>query len=322
MSARIRASPARPASSPRSTTARTTRRPRATTPDARPARCGSSPGRPKDLAARRLVHRHWAEGSFGLMGRTPDHVASLITAFAAAARFRSGRGPFGDNVVAFYEGARGRLVHRLRDHAAAGRPVQAGPPPARAVPVPRDRRGARRGHRHPRGADDRDVGGHRRLALPELDRAAAAGRRGLRDLGGDAAERGGPSHLPAPAVLASPTTTVRLSAVLALRRSDSLIVLDDVLVPWEHVFVHRDIGLVSAQFHETGAHLLANYQALVRFLVKMEFASGLAIELADAHGISAIPPVQAQIGGDIAAFCSALDRSSSARSSARRSGAT
>jgi len=88
---------------------------------------------------------------------------------------------------------------------------------------------------------------------------------------------------------------------------DSLVVLRDVLVPWERVFIHRDIPLVSAQFHETGAHLLANYQALVRFLVKMEFASGLAIELADAHGISGILPVQAQLGGDIAAFCSALE---------------
>jgi 4-hydroxyphenylacetate 3-monooxygenase len=39
----------------------------------------------------------------------------------------------------------------------------------------------------------------------------------------------------------------------------------------------------------------------------MEFASGLAIQLADAHGISAIPPVQAQLGGDIAAYCAALE---------------
>ena len=107
---------------------------------------------------------------------------------------------------------------------------------------------------------------------------------------------------------ASPTTsTFDYPLTSRFDESDSLIVLDDVLIPWEHVFVHRDPGLVSAQFHETGAHLLANYQALVRFLVKMEFASGLAIELADAHGISAITPVQAQMGGEIAAFCSALD---------------
>src|SRR3954464_11414887 len=36
----------------------------------------------EDLGRRRAVHRFWAEGSYGLMGRTPDHVASVLTAFA------------------------------------------------------------------------------------------------------------------------------------------------------------------------------------------------------------------------------------------------
>ncbi|HWN92939.1 MAG TPA: 4-hydroxyphenylacetate 3-hydroxylase N-terminal domain-containing protein, partial [Verrucomicrobiae bacterium] len=34
----------------------------------------------EDLGRRRAVHRFWAEGSYGLMGRTPDHVASVLTA--------------------------------------------------------------------------------------------------------------------------------------------------------------------------------------------------------------------------------------------------
>jgi 4-hydroxyphenylacetate 3-monooxygenase len=87
---------------------------------------------------------------------------------------------------------------------------------------------------------------------------------------------------------------------------DSLVVLRDVFVPWKRVFVHRDIGLVNRQFTETGATILANYQALIRFGVKLELASGLAIQLADAHGIASIPPVQAQLGGDIAALSAAL----------------
>src|SRR5919201_3989393 len=59
-----------------------------------------------DLAARRRVHRFWAEPSYGLMGRTPDHVACVMTAFAAWRQLfdRAGR-QFGDNVVRFYEKA-------------------------------------------------------------------------------------------------------------------------------------------------------------------------------------------------------------------------
>ena len=42
-----------------------------------------TPLTPGDLLRRYRAHRYWAEGTFGLMGRTPDHVAALITAFAA-----------------------------------------------------------------------------------------------------------------------------------------------------------------------------------------------------------------------------------------------
>jgi len=60
-----------------------------------------------DLGARRRVHRFWAEPSFGLMGRTPDHVACVLTAFAAWRHLFDGGGArFGDNVVRFYARAR------------------------------------------------------------------------------------------------------------------------------------------------------------------------------------------------------------------------
>src|SRR6266496_747514 len=61
----------------------------------------------EDLGARRRVHRFWAEPSYGLMGRTPDHVASVLTAFAGWRQlFDRGGRQFGDNVVRFYERAR------------------------------------------------------------------------------------------------------------------------------------------------------------------------------------------------------------------------
>src|SRR3989442_760008 len=60
-----------------------------------------------DIEIRRRVHRFWAEPSYGLMGRTPDHVASVITALASWRQLfdRAGR-QFGDNVVKFWEKAR------------------------------------------------------------------------------------------------------------------------------------------------------------------------------------------------------------------------
>src|SRR5215510_10960269 len=60
-----------------------------------------------DLVARRRTHRLWAEASYGLMGRTPDHVACVLTAFASWRQlFDRGGARFGDNVVRFHARAR------------------------------------------------------------------------------------------------------------------------------------------------------------------------------------------------------------------------
>src|SRR5262247_4286987 len=57
-----------------------------------------------DLRARRLFSETWAEATFGLMGRSPDHVASFFAGYAAVpSLFASGGQQYADNVVAFYE---------------------------------------------------------------------------------------------------------------------------------------------------------------------------------------------------------------------------
>lgn len=268
-----------------------------------------APRTPADLALRRNVHRHWAEGSFGLMGRTPDHVASLITAFGAARHvFDRGGSRFGDNVVAFYREARANdwfvpfaLTPPQVDRAkpAHDQPEEFLYP---GIVTERDDgiviRGAQMIGTSAAIADYLFLSsvvplqpGDEAYAISVVVPLAAEGLRlYVRN----------PYSSSAPGAFDHPLSS-------RFDESDSLIVLRDVFVPWERVFVHRNIQTISAQFHETGAQVLLNYQALVRFGVKMEFASGLAIALADAHGISDIPPVQAQLGGDVAAFCAALD---------------
>src|SRR5213593_4347381 len=60
-----------------------------------------------DLRARRLFSETWAEATFGLMGRTLDHVAGFFCGYAAVPRLFAAAGQhFADNVVAFYERAR------------------------------------------------------------------------------------------------------------------------------------------------------------------------------------------------------------------------
>src|SRR5688572_12751818 len=57
-----------------------------------------------DLRARRLFSEQWAEATFGMMGRTPDHVAGFFCGYAAVPEvFAAGGEQFADNVVSYYE---------------------------------------------------------------------------------------------------------------------------------------------------------------------------------------------------------------------------
>ena len=78
--------------------------------------------------------------------------------------------------------------------------------------------------------------------------------------------------------------------------NDAVLFFDDVLVPWNRVFVDRDTKMTLAQFHETPAHVYQNYQAQVRLSVKMRFLAGLAHRIADTNGLFAIPQVRETLG--------------------------
>ena len=65
-----------------------------------------------DLRARRLFSETWAEATFGLMGRSPDHVAGFFAGYAAVPEVFAAAGQkFADNVVSFYESARDQHLY-------------------------------------------------------------------------------------------------------------------------------------------------------------------------------------------------------------------
>ena len=63
-----------------------------------------------DLRAKRIAAEKWAELSFGLMGRTPDHVANFFAGYAAKPAFF---GKYSENLVKFYRHARDTPVLRV-----------------------------------------------------------------------------------------------------------------------------------------------------------------------------------------------------------------
>ncbi len=81
-----------------------------------------------------------------------------------------------------------------------------------------------------------------------------------------------------------------------LDENDAIILFDNVKVPWDRVFVHKDTEICRAQFTDTPAHMYQNYQAQIRLMVKMRFLLGLARKIAETNGILSIPEVAGTLG--------------------------
>ena len=88
--------------------------------------------------------------------------------------------------------------------------------------------------------------------------------------------------------------------------SDSLVVLDNVFVPWEHVFIYRDVDICRDQWWKTPSHLYGNLQAQARYATKLRFLIGLAMRMNETTGTASMPPVMVQMG-ELAALVSIVE---------------
>ncbi|MGD0118310.1 MAG: 4-hydroxyphenylacetate 3-hydroxylase N-terminal domain-containing protein [Candidatus Binatus sp.] len=236
-----------------------------------------------------------AEATFGLMGRMPDFMNALVTDAAVAAPHLGRREPrFGENVVRYYEDCREQdlcLTHTLVDpqiDRSKGPAEQVDPDAALHFVRETDRgivvRGARMLSTLAPFADEIWIGpfyprkpGEERYALCF---AIPIDTQGLKficrepyDTGRSAFDRPVSSRFD---------------------EEDALAVFDDVLVPWERVFINGDIEASNSFLMHGAGH--AVLQGAIRGIVKLRFMTGLACRVAEAIGRASAPHVQAQLG--------------------------
>jgi 4-hydroxyphenylacetate 3-monooxygenase len=261
-------------------------------------RCFQIPRSHADLRARRLFHEKWAEATFGLMGRSPDHVASFFTGYAAVPSVFAAAGKqFADNVVAFHE--------KMRDeHLYVSYAI---------VPPQIDR--SKPAHKqsdptlHAGVVKERDDG----IVIAGAQQVATGGV--LSDWlhlscihplppGDENYANCLAVPINAPGVKLIPRRPYALRAdnsfdyPLSSRfdESDSYVVFDNVFVPWEHVFIYRNVELSRDQWFRTPSHSYGNHQAQVRYVVKLRFMMGLAQRMVEMIGTASSPPVQIAMG--------------------------
>ena len=75
-----------------------------------------------------------------------------------------------------------------------------------------------------------------------------------------------------------------------------MVFFDDVKIPWERVFIHRDLRMAQAQWHETRAHVMQNHQCIVRLMVELRLLLGLAQKVAEVNGILNFPQTRETLG--------------------------
>jgi 4-hydroxyphenylacetate 3-monooxygenase len=67
--------------------------------------------------------------------------------------------------------------------------------------------------------------------------------------------------------------------------TDAMVIFDDVLVPWERVFIHRDPELCNGLYNRTGIMPQIMHQFATKNLAKAEFMMGLAFAIARSTNI-------------------------------------
>ena len=252
----------------------------------------------EDLLLRRKMMTHWAWVGCGMMARTPDFMNVSIAGWAGAADyFGQNRPEFADNVRRYFEHLRENdvtLTHtlvNLQPRRASGVLDQLDEQVALTV------------------VKETDAGivvrGSRVLATlgPLSDEIAVYPTR---------THMIGPESWRQAFSFAIPNSTPGLKFICResfdygrsnfdhplgsrFEEMDCIVFFDDVLVPWERVFLLGDVDMCNNYGIATQSTTHSGYQVVNRCVVKTEFILGLAQLMADTLGSGELQHVQERI---------------------------
>src|SRR5947207_5549684 len=263
---------------------------------------GSYFERPKTkeaLETRSKMMLNWARATCGMMGRSPDFMNVTFAAWGAAADF------FGEKRPELAENMR-RYVEHIREHDVTLTHALINLQRSRnvsgmfnleegtALEVKRETdagivvRGARILATLGPLADEIAVYSPRLARHSEehspfaMNFSLPCGTKGLRFLCRDSFDLGR-SHFDPP--LGS-----------RFEEMDCVVFFDDVLVPWERVFLLYDVNRLNATPHVTHSTAHSAHQGAAKNLAKCEFVLGLALLMTQALGNSHLPHTEERIG--------------------------
>ena len=255
-----------------------------------------------DLARRREMMSQWAHASYGMMGRTPDFLNVTIMSMAAAGDFFGENRPeFKQNVVNYYEHVRENdlcmthtLVNLQRNRAPSATSMDYSTDVALHVVRETDAGLVIRGPRvlatlgplsdeimvYPTRSSllARDEDAHKYAFAFSVP----CGIDGLKFICRESFDLG-KSHFDHP--LGS-----------RFEEMDAIVFFDDVLVPWERVFMYGDRHKCNNMSNETGQYVHTGHQVVTKNVAKCEFITGIASLMVKTLGSGDTPQVQGLLG--------------------------
>jgi len=252
----------------------------------------------EDLVRRRKMMKRWADHSGGMMGRSPDYLNSALMACAAAADFFAEDDPrYGENIRNYYQYVRENdlsLTHTLI-HPQANRSVGA--------------------------SKQKDPFLAARIVEKNSKGVVIRGARMLATLGGVTDEimvfpstllKAGKEDDPYAFAFSIPCDTPGLKFLCResfdygkspfdhplgaqFEEIDSVVIFDDVLVPWDRIFMlgHAEIG--NRLYRETNAVVHMAHQVVTKNVAKTEFILGVLAKMVDMVQIDRFQHVQEKL---------------------------
>ena len=251
-----------------------------------------------DLARRMIGHRRIADLTYGLFGRSPDHVASFVTGMAMKADELTPPCGRPDNLLAYYRHIRDNDLYTVYAVAAA----QATRNPAfyqqKNAPAPT--------LRVVREDDDGVVIAGMKILATGAVYANEIWIGNVIPLAPDQKKESITCAVPcnAPGLTLWSRRPAALGAAsefdspLAYRydETDCMVLCDGVKVPWERVFVHDEPLLCRDIYIKTPSHCFGNHQSNVRYWSKMRLLLGLCSKITQATGAHQVPAVRETLG--------------------------